>query len=188
MSDANTIKIYLPYPQLAEGSLLELKPEHWDDESIKILLLELTKAFSDLGRRQPDRSLAEMISAVLMHPELPEPILNEVQEALCTLYNDAEREDIDDFERSPAYVDNLISSFARKQEREADEAREAAEADRKLADDLAAVMNNPSTPDRIYNVLADELTYIQPDYTPEIVAAAIDDIRSKEDQDKNSES
>lgn len=45
---------------------------------------------------------------------------------------------------------------------------------------LAAVMRSPACPARLYNVIADELTYVNPELTPGVIIDAINDMRSRE--------
>lgn len=66
---------------------------------------EKNKAFEDL-------SLAEMLSAVLYHPELPEPMADGIQDAITNTFNEAiDQSEIVELEKQPHYLNMVIRGY-----------------------------------------------------------------------------
>jgi hypothetical protein len=60
-------------------------------------------------------NLAVLISGVLTHPDLPEPMLDLFQRAIADVFNEhIDQSEVDAFEKSPEYIEMIIRGYHRK--------------------------------------------------------------------------
>lgn len=59
--------------------------------------------------------LAEMLSLVLHHPDMPEPLHDGIRDAITNLFNaHVDQDEIAEFERSPTYLEMIIRGYKKE--------------------------------------------------------------------------
>lgn len=79
----------------------------------------MPKNITNRTRIPKTQSLPELLSAVLNHPDLPDPLHESIRSAVTDLFNSKiDQSEIDAFEQSPTYLSWIINGFHRKQQSE----------------------------------------------------------------------
>jgi hypothetical protein len=69
----------------------------------------------DNNTEKQHENLAVLISGVLNHPDLPEPMREVFREAITTAFNEhIDQSEVDAFEKSPEYIGMIIRGYQRR--------------------------------------------------------------------------
>ena len=108
-------------------------------------------------------TLAELISEVLYHPELPEPMQEGFMQAITDVFNhDIDQSEILEYERSAPYINQVIRGYYKKHAPDSTPAKTVASditgEELELGEHIVAILQSSACPTDVHNALIDVIT------------------------------